>query len=116
MGASFGDQVAERAQGGVEALPVDRVVRPRAHVARDQEACLAQAGEVVRHEQLAGLAAGSELAHAALPALQLLDESRVVVAFKTRCVTGCSQCATPCEAEAISFPTVEGINRARRGG
>ena len=43
------------------------------------------------------------------------DESRVVVAFKTHCVTGCSHCATLCEAEAISFPTVEDIKRARRG-
>jgi NAD-dependent dihydropyrimidine dehydrogenase PreA subunit len=44
------------------------------------------------------------------------DESQVVVAFKTHCVTGCSHCATLCEAEAISFPTLEDIKRARRGG
>jgi NAD-dependent dihydropyrimidine dehydrogenase PreA subunit len=44
------------------------------------------------------------------------DESRVKVAFKTHCVTGCSHCATLCEAEAISFPTLEEIKRARRGG
>jgi len=115
MGASFGDQVAERAQGGVEALPADRGVRPRALDACDQEACLTQYGEVVRRARPAGLAAGSELAHTALPAERLLDEGRVVVAFKTHCLTGCSQCATPCEAEAISFPTVEGIKRARHG-
>jgi NAD-dependent dihydropyrimidine dehydrogenase PreA subunit len=44
------------------------------------------------------------------------DESQVVVAFKTHCVTGCSHCATLCEDEAISFPTLEDIRRARRGG
>ena len=43
------------------------------------------------------------------------DESKVVVAFKDHCVTGCSHCATLCEAAAISFPTLEDIKRARRG-
>jgi NAD-dependent dihydropyrimidine dehydrogenase PreA subunit len=42
------------------------------------------------------------------------DESTVIVAFKTHCVTGCSHCATLCEAQAISFPTVADIKRARR--
>jgi hypothetical protein len=36
MGASLGDEVAERAHRGVEALPVDRRVRARALVAHDQ--------------------------------------------------------------------------------
>lgn len=44
------------------------------------------------------------------------DESKVVVAFKTRCVAGCSHCATLCPSEAISFPTIEEIKRLRRGG
>ena len=44
------------------------------------------------------------------------DESKVVVAFKGHCVSGCSHCATLCEAEAISFPTLEEIKRMRRGG
>ena len=43
------------------------------------------------------------------------DESRVVVAFMAHCVPGCSHCATLCEAEAITFPTLEDIKRARRG-
>ena len=43
------------------------------------------------------------------------DESTVVVAFKTHCVTGCSHCGNLCETQAISFPTVEDIKRARRG-
>lgn len=42
------------------------------------------------------------------------DEARVEVAHKTNCVTGCSHCGTLCEVEAISFPTVEDIRRARR--
>jgi NAD-dependent dihydropyrimidine dehydrogenase PreA subunit len=42
------------------------------------------------------------------------DESTVVVAYKTHCVAGCSHCATLCEAQAISFPTLEDIKRARR--
>ena len=44
------------------------------------------------------------------------DESKVVVAHKAHCVTGCSHCATLCEAEAISFPTLAEIKRLRRGG
>ncbi len=44
------------------------------------------------------------------------DGSRAVVAFKTHCVAGCSDCATLCVAEAISFPTLEEIKRARGGG
>jgi NAD-dependent dihydropyrimidine dehydrogenase PreA subunit len=43
------------------------------------------------------------------------DESQVVVAFKAHCVSGCSHCSTLCETEAISFPTLEDIKRARRG-
>jgi NAD-dependent dihydropyrimidine dehydrogenase PreA subunit len=43
------------------------------------------------------------------------DESEVVVAHKLNCVTGCSHCATLCEAQAIAFPTVADIKRARRG-
>jgi MinD superfamily P-loop ATPase len=43
------------------------------------------------------------------------DESQVMVAFKTLCVSGCSHCGTLCEAAAISFPTLEDIKRARRG-
>ncbi len=42
------------------------------------------------------------------------DETRVEVAHKLHCVTGCSHCATLCEAGAISFPTVGDIKRARR--
>jgi NAD-dependent dihydropyrimidine dehydrogenase PreA subunit len=42
------------------------------------------------------------------------DETTVVVAHKTNCVTGCSHCATLCEAQAISFPTLKEIKRARR--
>jgi len=42
-------------------------------------------------------------------------ESKVVVAHKPHCVTGCSHCATLCEAQAISFPTLEEIRRLRRG-
>ena len=42
------------------------------------------------------------------------DESTVVVAHKMHCVSGCSHCATLCEVQAISFPTVEDIKRARR--
>ena len=37
------------------------------------------------------------------------------IAAKTNCVPGCSHCATLCEAEALSFPTVEEIKRLRRG-
>jgi NAD-dependent dihydropyrimidine dehydrogenase PreA subunit len=44
------------------------------------------------------------------------DGSTVVVAHKTNCVPGCSHCGTLCEAQAISFPTLEEIKRARRGG
>jgi NAD-dependent dihydropyrimidine dehydrogenase PreA subunit len=44
------------------------------------------------------------------------DESKVVVAFKDHCVSGCSHCSTLCAAEAISFPTLEEIKRMRRGG
>ena len=40
----------------------------------------------------------------------------VIVAHKLHCVAGCSHCATLCEAEALSFPTLEEIKRARRGG
>jgi NAD-dependent dihydropyrimidine dehydrogenase PreA subunit len=43
------------------------------------------------------------------------DESTVVVAHKTHCVTGCSHCGTLCETQAISFPTLEDIKHARRG-
>jgi NAD-dependent dihydropyrimidine dehydrogenase PreA subunit len=43
------------------------------------------------------------------------DESRVEVAHKTHCVSGCSHCATLCETEAISFPTLDDIRRLRRG-
>jgi len=44
------------------------------------------------------------------------DQSKVVVAFKTSLRDGCSHCATLCEAEAISFPTLEDIKpRAPRG-
>jgi NAD-dependent dihydropyrimidine dehydrogenase PreA subunit len=43
-------------------------------------------------------------------------EDKVVVAFKTHCVPGCSHCATLCDAGAISFPMLEEIKRARRGG
>ena len=43
------------------------------------------------------------------------DGRQVQVAFKTHCVPGCSHCATLCEEEAISFPTLEDIKRARRG-
>jgi NAD-dependent dihydropyrimidine dehydrogenase PreA subunit len=43
------------------------------------------------------------------------DESKVVVGHKTHCVTGCSHCATLCEAQAIAFPTLEELKRARRG-
>jgi NAD-dependent dihydropyrimidine dehydrogenase PreA subunit len=44
------------------------------------------------------------------------DQSRVEVATKTNCVTGCSHCGTLCEAEAICFPTLEEIKRLRREG
>jgi NAD-dependent dihydropyrimidine dehydrogenase PreA subunit len=44
------------------------------------------------------------------------DGEKVVVAHKTHCVTGCSHCATLCESEALSFPTLEEIRAARRGG
>ena len=44
------------------------------------------------------------------------DRSTVVVAHKMHCVTGCSHCGTLCESQAITFPTVEEIKRARRGG
>ena len=44
------------------------------------------------------------------------DGARVEVAVKTACVPGCSHCATLCEVAAISFPTLEDIKRARRGG
>lgn len=43
-------------------------------------------------------------------------DGAVVVAHKDHCVTGCSHCGTLCEAEALSFPTLEDIKRARRGG
>ncbi len=41
------------------------------------------------------------------------DENKVVVVKKTDCVVGCSHCGTLCEEQAISFPTVEEIRRAR---
>ena len=41
---------------------------------------------------------------------------KVVVAHKDHCVAGCSHCATLCETEALTFPTVADIKRARRGG
>ncbi len=44
------------------------------------------------------------------------DKSQVMVAHKMNCVTGCSHCAGLCEAKAISFPTLEDLRRARRGG
>jgi len=44
----------------------------------------------------------------------LIGGTAVVVA-KSNCVLGCSHCATLCEVEAISFPTIEDIRRARRG-
>lgn len=44
------------------------------------------------------------------------DRSTVVVAHKMHCVTGCSHCGTLCESQAITFPTLEEIKRARRGG
>ncbi len=43
------------------------------------------------------------------------DDGKVIVAHKTSCVAGCSHCATLCEVEAISFPTLEDLKRARRG-
>jgi NAD-dependent dihydropyrimidine dehydrogenase PreA subunit len=43
-------------------------------------------------------------------------DGKVIVAHMTSCVAGCSHCGTLCEAEAISFPTLEEIRRARRGG
>ena len=42
------------------------------------------------------------------------DRSRVIVAFKTHCVAGCSHCASLCESQAISFPTLEQLKRLRR--
>ena len=44
-----------------------------------------------------------------------VDERTAVVAFQTHCVSGRSHCATLCEVQAISFPTLEEIKRARRG-
>ncbi len=44
------------------------------------------------------------------------DGSKVEVAAKTNCVPGCSHCATLCQVEALSFPTVDEIKRLRRGG
>ena len=38
--------------------------------------------------------------------------SKVEVEIKTNCVVGCSHCGTLCEAEALSFPTLEEIKRA----
>jgi len=43
-------------------------------------------------------------------------DEKVIVAHKNDCVAGCSHCATLCEAGAISFPTLEDLRRARRGG
>jgi len=43
------------------------------------------------------------------------DGSRVEVEVKTRCVVGCSHCATLCPEGALSFPTFEEIKRLRRG-
>jgi len=43
------------------------------------------------------------------------DGRTVEIAAKTNCVPGCSHCATLCEAEALSFPTVEEIKLLRRG-
>jgi NAD-dependent dihydropyrimidine dehydrogenase PreA subunit len=43
-------------------------------------------------------------------------DEKVIVAHKNNCVAGCSHCATLCEAGAISFPTLEDLRRARRGG
>lgn len=40
----------------------------------------------------------------------------LVVAHKDHCVIGCSHCATLCEADALSFPTLEDIKKARREG
>ncbi len=42
------------------------------------------------------------------------DKSHVVVAHKLHCVPGCSHCGTLCDAQAIAFPTLEEIKRARR--
>jgi len=42
-------------------------------------------------------------------------DDKVIVAHKTNCVAGCSHCGTLCETEAIAFPTLEDIRRARRG-
>jgi NAD-dependent dihydropyrimidine dehydrogenase PreA subunit len=44
------------------------------------------------------------------------EGDKVLVAHKAHCVTGCSHCATLCEAEALAFPTLADIKRARRGG
>jgi NAD-dependent dihydropyrimidine dehydrogenase PreA subunit len=41
----------------------------------------------------------------------LVDDTAVVVA-KSDCIVGCSHCATLCEAEAISFPTIEELRRS----
>jgi NAD-dependent dihydropyrimidine dehydrogenase PreA subunit len=42
------------------------------------------------------------------------DENKVMVARKLHCVPGRSHCGTLCDAQAISFLTLEGINRAHR--
>ena len=42
------------------------------------------------------------------------DKGQVVAAHKLHCVPGCSHCATLCESQAISFPTLEEIKLARR--
>lgn len=42
------------------------------------------------------------------------DGRTIAVAHKTHCVTGCSHCASLCEAEAIAFPSLEDLRRARR--
>ena len=43
-------------------------------------------------------------------------DGRLRVVQRTACVVGCSHCATLCEAGAISFPSLDDLRRARRGG
>jgi NAD-dependent dihydropyrimidine dehydrogenase PreA subunit len=39
-------------------------------------------------------------------------DSRVRVMQRTACVVGCSHCATLCEAQAITFPSIEDLRKA----
>ncbi len=41
------------------------------------------------------------------------DDGRVWVTRKSDCVPGCSHCATLCEQEAISFPSIDELKRWR---